>query len=349
MSSIHASARTGRLLAAVGATAALALAGCGSGSNGAANSSSSAATGSSLNAQVAFLSASSANTWLQTSMKEMQKVASANGVKITEFDAQFKPGEQTKQVQDLLVSGKYKGIVIASVDGAGIIPDLQDAISKGLKVAILNQVVGARLDTPDPQFQGPVVSVLAPPLRSGERFGELTLKACQNISPCRVVYVYGIKGTPIDTALKQGFDSKVKGNPAIQVVAETEGKYLGPDVARKAIQDVMQRTPNFDVVVGPDQAMAGAELALQDAGKLSKVKLIGLGGSKNAIDGIKDGRWFGGVYGAPGTEGRLAMEGLVAALRDGKQTGGIDPLTTLPDSGLVTKDNVDKFTPEWDG
>jgi ribose transport system substrate-binding protein len=338
-------------LAAVVAVAGLALAACGGGSSTSSDSPSAAASsgGGTQGAEVAYLSASSANTWLQASYKEMQKVADANGIKITEFDAQFKPGEQTKQIQDILAANKYKGIVIASVDGAGIIPDLQTAISKGLKVAVLNQVVGAKLDTPDPQFDGASVSVLAPPLRSGERFGNLTIKACEGLATCRVVYFYGLKGTPIDTALKQGFDATIKSHPNIKVVGEAEGKYLGPDVALKALQDVMQRTPDFDVVVGPDQAIAGAELALKDAGKLDKVKLIGLGGSKNAIDGIKGGTWFGGVYGAPGTEGRLAMEALVAALKDGKASGGIDPLTTLPDNGEVTKGNVDKFTPEWNG
>ena len=37
--------------------------------------------------EVAYLSASSANTWLAASVKEMEAVASANGINITEFDA----------------------------------------------------------------------------------------------------------------------------------------------------------------------------------------------------------------------------------------------------------------------
>jgi len=308
-----------------------------------------ASGGSTAQTQVAYLSASSANTWLASSKKAMDTVAAANHIKLTEFDAQFKPGEQSKQIQDILASGKYKGIVIASVDGAGIIPDLQNAISQKLQVAILNQIVGTKLDTPDPQFPGPAVSVLAPPLTSGKRMGELALRACQGVSPCRVVYFYGIKGAPIDTALKQGFDSVVSRNPAIKVVAEAEGKYLGPDTALKATQDVLQKTPDFDVVVGADQSIQGAQLALQDAGKAGKVKLIGLGGSTPAIAGIKSGAWFGDVFGAPRTEGRLAMEALVKALKDGTVTGGVDADTTLPDDALVTKANVDKFTPQWAG
>lgn len=338
--------RSVSLVAATALVAALALSGCSSSS-----SSSSAAASATTTApiEIAYLSASSANTWLQASKKAMDTIAAANNMKLTEFDAQFKPGEQSKQIQDVLAAGKYKGIIIASVDGAGIIPDLQTAIAKGLKIGILNQIVGTKLDTSDPQFTGPSVSVLAAPLRSGERLGKLTLKACEGISPCRVVYFYGIKGIPLDNALKQGFDSVVKANPAIQVVAEGEGKYAGPDVAQKALADIMQRTKNFDVVVGSDQSMQGSLLALTDAGKSDKVKLIGLGGSQPAIDGIKAGTWFGDVFGAPATEGTLLMNAMVEAFKSGKVTGGIDPAMTLPDEGLITKANVDKFTAQWNG
>ena len=46
--------------------------------------------------QVAYLSASSANTWLGASVVEMQKVADANGIKMVEFDAQFDPARQQR-------------------------------------------------------------------------------------------------------------------------------------------------------------------------------------------------------------------------------------------------------------
>jgi len=298
---------------------------------------------------VAYLSASSANTWLQASKVQMDKIAKKNKIKITEFDAQFKPGEQAKQIQDVIASGKYKALIIASVDGAGIIPSLKDALDAGLKVGILNQVVGTALDTAKPQFAGPSVVVMVPPKVSGERLGKLTLKACEGKAACKVVFFYGIKGIPLDTAIKEGYDAVIATNPAITIVAEGEGKYLGPDVAQKAMQDILSSTPDFDVVVGPDQAIQGVVLALSDAGKAGSAKLIGFGGSKAAIDGVKDGTWFADLFGAPGTEGKLLMNAMVKAIKTGKKSGGIDPGTKLPDSGLVTKANVDKFKAEWNG
>lgn len=299
-------------------------------------------------ANVAYLSASSANTWLQASKAEMDKIAAENGITITEFDAQFNPDTQLAQLQDALSSGQYQGMIVSALVGDALLPDLRTAAESGVKIVALNQIIGPALDTADPQDPAIVASVLAPPLRSGQRLGELTLKACEGIDPCNVVYFYGLKGIPLDNALKQGFDEVTAANPAIKVVNEGEGQYLGPDVAMTAMQDIITATPEFDVVVGSDQSIQGVLLALQDAG-ITDAKLIGLGGSTPAIEGIKAGTWFGDVMGAPATEGRLAMEALVAALADGTASGGIDPLTTLPDEGLITAENVDSFTAEWNG
>lgn len=299
-------------------------------------------------ANVAYLSASSANTWLQASKVEMDKIAAENGITITEFDGQFNPDTQQAQLQDAIASGQYQGMIVSALNGVGLLPDLQAAAAAGVKIVALNQIIGPALDTADPQDPSVVASVLAPPLRSGQRLGELTLKACEGVDPCNVVYFYGIKGIPLDNALEQGFNEVIAANPAIKVVNTGEGQYLGPDVAMTAMQDIITATPDFNVVVGSDQSIQGVLLALQDAGK-TDVKLIGLGGSTPAIDGIKAGTWFGDVMGAPATEGRLAMDALVQALTDGTAVGGIDPLTTLPDEGLITAENVDKFAAEWNG
>ena len=299
--------------------------------------------------EVAYLSASSANTWLQASLAAMEEVADAGGVTITEFDAQFDAALQTTQLQDVIASGSYDGVVVAAINGPGLVPEIEEAVDAGLQVVVLNQVLGDDLTTPDPQVDGVAASVLAPPYRSGERLGALAVEACTDIDPCRVVYLYGIKGTPLDDALRQGFDAAIADSANIEVVAEGEGQYLGPEGGIDAIQDIMQAEPEFDVVVGADQSIQGVESVLSDEGMLDDVALIGLGGSTPAIDGVAAGTWFGDVMGAPATEGRLAIEAMIAALRDGTMTGGVDPLSDLPDDGLITTDNVEEFTPEWEG
>lgn len=299
--------------------------------------------------QVAYLSASSANTWLLASRQQMETVAAANNVELTEFDAQFDPGLQATQFQDVIASGNYDGVVLVAITGIATAPDIADALDAGLEVVTLNQVVGEDFTTSDPQVPGVSANVMAAPFVNGQRYGQLTVQACADLDPCEVVYIYGIKGLPLDDALRSGFDEVIADHPNITVVAEGEGQYLGPEGGINATQDILQVSPDFDVLVGADQSVQGAEIVLAEEGKLDQVSLIGLGGSAPAIEAIADGRWFGGVFGAPGDEGRIAMEAMVSVLTGGRDFGGVDPLVDLPDNGLITADNVDLFTPQWDG
>ena len=299
--------------------------------------------------QVAYLSASSANTWLLASRIEMEAVAAANNIEMTEFDAQFDPGLQATQFQDVIASGAYDGVILNSMVGIASAPDVEAALDAGMEVVLLNQVVGEDYTTSEPQVPGVSASVMVAQFVNGTRFGELAVRACADLDPCEVVYIFGIKGLPIDDALRAGFDEVIASYPSITVVAEGEGQYLGPEGGINATQDILQVVPDFDVLVGADQSVQGAEIVLAEEGKLDQVRLIGLGGSVPAIEGIASGRWFGGVFGAPGDEGRIAMEAMVSALTGGPDFGGVDPLAALPDNGLVTADNVHLFTPQWDG
>lgn len=296
--------------------------------------------------QVAYLSASSANTWLAASRTAMEEVAAANNIEMVEFDAQFDFDRQVSQFQDAVATGQYDGIIITALGGAAHIPDIQDALEADIKVVGLNQVIGEDFTTVEPQVAGMSAMVFEPPYQRGVRLGELTLQACEGMNPCNVVYFYGIKGIPLDVAVRDGWDATVAGS-GVTEVAEAEGQYLGPDVGLAAMQDIIVRTPDIDLVLGADQSMQGAEIALQEAG-MTDVRILGFGGSQAGVTAVKEGRWWGDLYGAPFTEGKLAMEAMVAAL-DGTDSGGVDPSQSVPNRGLMTQANADQFDAQWDG
>ena len=298
--------------------------------------------------RIAYLSGSSANTWYASSREQMQRIADENGIDMVEFDAAFDPAVQTAQLQDVIASGEYDGVIVAAVNGPGLIPDIEDALAQGIQVVVLNTVVGDDLAEGAPQVPGIAASSLAPPVENGERMGELTVQACEGRDPCRVVYLYGIKGFPLDVALKQGYDNVLARNPSVTIVAEGEGQYLGPEGGINAIQDILIAQPEFDVVMGADQSIQGVEIVLRDEG-LDDVRLIGLGGSITGLQAVAEGRWYGVVFGAPGSEGANAMNAMILALTEGTFSGGINPLANVTDNGLVTVENVDQFTGQWDG
>ena len=71
--------------------------------------------------------------------------------------------------------------------------------------------------------------------------------------------------------------------------------------------------------------------------------------SAAALAGVSSGAWYADVAQAPASEGRLAVSTMIKALRQGKSSGGIDPVAGLPNNGVVTKANASQFTAEWPG
>ncbi|MCB8044127.1 substrate-binding domain-containing protein [Microbacterium oxydans] len=136
---------------------------------------------------------SAANTYLASARDAMADYADEENVEITDFDAKFDAGVQANQIQDVISSGQYQGVILTALDGAGMVPAVQEALDAGLEVVVLNQIVGDRFDTADPQVDGVAASVVSPPEITGERLGQLTADACADIDPCRVVYMFGLR------------------------------------------------------------------------------------------------------------------------------------------------------------
>ncbi len=187
------------------------------------------------------------------------------------------------------------------------------------------------------------------PTDMGTKLGKLAVQACasKSLNPCKVGYLYDIKASSLDVAIQKAFAAAVAGSP-VQVVAEGQD-FFTPAGGLKAVQDMLTAHPDLNAVVGSDQGIEGAVQALAGANKTGKVLLVGYGGSAAGLDGVASGTWYGTIMQTPATEGGQGVQALVKAIRDNTQTGGVDPLASLPDQGVVTSANVKSFTAEWPG
>jgi ribose transport system substrate-binding protein len=64
---------------------------------------------------------------------------------------------------------------------------------------------------------------------------------------------------------------------------------------------------------------------------------------------VKAGTWFADVAQLPATEGELGMIALIKAMKTGKGSGSQNPVAKLPNNGIVTQANANKFNGEWPG
>ncbi|HEY6277007.1 MAG TPA: sugar ABC transporter substrate-binding protein [Streptosporangiaceae bacterium] len=339
--------RRGTVLAAV-AAAGLALVACSSSSSS--SPTTSASSGSNKPLSIAYLSFAVENSYDAPMLAAAEAVASDNNATMKVFDANNSPQTQFSQLQDAINSGQYQGIIVQPIFGTGLVTLVKQAIAKGIKVVNMDQILGPNLSTDQPQVPGLSANVTFVPTEIGTKLGNLVVQACksQNLNPCKVGYLYDIKASALDVAIHGAFTKAIAADPAVQVAAQGQS-FFSPTVGLTAVQNMLQATPSLNLIVGSDQGIEGGAQALAAAHKTGKVILVGYGASAAALAGVSSGAWYGDVAQAPASEGRLAVQAMVKALRDGKSSGGIDPVAGLPNGGIVTKANASQFTAEWPG
>ncbi|CAN5462583.1 substrate-binding domain-containing protein [soil metagenome] len=299
--------------------------------------------------QVAYLSFAVANTYDTPMLAAAQAVADANNVELTVFDANNDPTAQAAQFQDAIASGQYDGIITQPIYGPALLDATAAAIAAGIKVVNIDQILGSDFTTGDVQVDGLSANVSQRPSDMGTKLGQQTVAACasQALDPCKVAYIYDIKASALDVAIRDAWDAAVAGSP-VKVIAEGES-FFNPANALTVVQDMLTANTDLQLIVGSDQGLQGADQAIEAAGKTGKLLLVGFGGSEVGISAVADGRWFADVMMVPASEGRLGMEAMVDALRNGNDQGAVDPFADLPNEGVVTAETASEFTGEWPG
>lgn len=297
---------------------------------------------------IAYLSFAVANSYDAPMLAAAEAAAADGNAKLTVFDANNSPQTQYSQLQNVISSGKYQGIIVQPILATGLTGLVKQAIAKGIKVVNIDQTMGPSYNTDKPQVKGLSANVTFVPDYIGSELGKLTVKYCQSkkLNPCDVGYMYDIKASSLDVAIRGAFDKATAGS-AVKVVEEGQD-YFTPADGLLATEDMLQANSGIKVIVASDQGLEGATQAFA-ANKTTGVMMIGFGASAAGLSYVKNGTAYADVAQTPATEGRLGVKALIKALRTGKNSGGINSLAGEPDGGIVTKANVKKFTAEWPG
>jgi len=295
--------------------------------------------------RVAYLSYAVANSYDAPMLAAAKAVAKAQGASVTVFDAANDPKKQLQELQTVASSKQYQAIVVQPIFGPQLTSAIQSAIKSGIKVVNMDQNLGTNPNTAAPPIKGLSGNVIFVQSEIGQKQGQLVVKACAelNANPCKVGYLYSVKVSSLDTAIRKAFDAATAGHN-VQVVAEGETFY-NPANALKAAQTILQAHSDINVIVGADQGATGAQQALNG----QKVTLVGYGGGGVGLKAVASGAWYGTVVQRPATEGKLAMQCAIKAVKTGKGCGGIDVLKGLPNGGVVTQANASQFKAEWPG
>lgn len=301
--------------------------------------------------RIAMFLASAANAYAQAQLEGAQQVAAEMNATVDSFDGQFDSQRQFTQLQDAIASGKYDAFVISPNDGNALLPVTQEAVEAGIVIGCILAPCGPSFETLEPQVEGQVVFAGIPFVENGAQIAELVVQACEGKDPCKVAYMPGAPELPLETARLQGFNSVIEQHPNIEVILTSAGGYLA-ETALPVAQDVLRANPDIAVFASSgDQMIDGVEQAVKDAGLEGQVALVGNGGTKSAVQAVREGRWFGTVAGYPRTEGIRATEYVIRAVRgENVEPRGFGSEDLGTGGGpLITQENAADFEAEWEG
>lgn len=292
--------------------------------------------------KIAFFGFAGANSFAQATLAGIKEQAAKENVEVQFFDPNFDAATQVSQIQNAITTGEFQAFIVQANDGNAVVPPVREAIEEGITVVGEFTPIGTRYDTIEPQVDG-LIFVGEPPTENGTALGELGVQACEGMDTCEVAYLEGFKSLPLDNARTEAVKKALEAADNVKIVASVEGGYT-EDSGLKAAQNVLQAHPGVDVMIGSSQAISGAEQAVEDAD--AEVKLIGNGGSRQAVTAVKEGRWFASYVAAEKSAGAKAAELAIAAARGEDVPASFD--TRELQDPMGTKENLGDFEGQYD-
>lgn len=268
-------------------------------------------------------------------------------IKVNLVDGGWDANQQANAIQNAISSGA-DGIVISPVDPRAVCTYVDEALDAGIEVCALTTQIGTG-DAEDPVYPETVGLVGHIETEVGRTAMDIAAEALDRSG--KIAIIEGTPGMSDTEGRKKGIDEENKEYPDIEVVSRVCGEWV-VDKAYTAMQNIIQSNPEVELVICHSDNMAvGAAKALEDADMTDKVKIVGIGGSKDALDLIKKGEIYGTIMYVPETEAYTALEATAKVVRGEAEKETFYNVQDLPlfaETGDVcTQENVDKFTAEW--
>lgn len=262
--------------------------------------------------------------------------AAEYGVTIEYADAQWDASKQLSQAEDFMVKG-VDLIALCCVDSGSGEKIVKSAQESNIPVLAFTNAIGSEETG---EYAGLVSYVGQNEVNTGTVTGEIA-KNLLGEAGGKAILIEGVPGTTPQINRKKGLEQALKGSN-IEIIYNQTSNWE-KEQALKIVEDLIQKKMEFNVVICQDDNSAtGAGQALKEAGMKEEVKVIGLGGSKDGLQAVKDGVIDGTTYMSAVEEGHLAIETSVKYLNGEK----VEPVTEIRQVE-VNKDNVDTFKGEW--
>lgn len=227
---------------------------------------------------IAVFTKNHTNPFFQTVRVGADAAAKALGAKTVHY-IPTKPDsipEQLSQIEDVAVK-KPNGIVFVPVDYKAMVPGVER----------INEAKIPAVNVTDRSAGGKFLGFVgADDYSLGLETGRYLLKSIGGKG--NVVIIEGVKGSLTNVDRVRGFNDAIKENKDVKLLASQPANYQRLQ-ALQVMENLMQSHAKIDGVLAANDAMAvGVIEALDGANR--KAQIVGINGTKEAIDAIKAGK-----------------------------------------------------------
>ena len=255
----------------------------------------------------------------------LQQVIASHGDRLVTLDARFDSLKQKNDISDLLQQ-QPAALFLNAVNWEGIRGSLIEAKRRNVPVIVVDSPVR------DPDL------VLCQVASDNIEAGRLAATALAEVNPKAKVVIlhHSINKACIDRV--DGFKQVLAQHPGMTILDIQEGKGT-IEGGRPVMRDLLGRFPELDAAFPiNDPSALGAISAIESAGKLGKVTVVAVDGSREAVAAIQAGKLHATAAQFPKEIGRVAAETIFEHLAGKPVTKDIKiavKLITKANSSLV--------------
>ena len=271
------------------------------------------------------LSVSTQNNPFFVTLKEgAQKKADEIGAELIVADAQNNASNQMSSVENLIVR-QVDVLIINPVDSDAVVSAIKAANQANIPVITVDRGASG----------GEVVTHIASDnVIGGEMAGERIIELLDGSG--KVVELQGIPGTSAARARGKGFHNIVDKKDSIEVVASQPAGFDRSE-GMTVMENILQAHQDIDAVFAHNDSMAlGAVKAIEAAGRLDEVEIVGFDAIDDALTAIKNGKMDSTIAQKPGLMGEMAVEN-AQKIAEGKE---LEDSIAVP-LELITKEDVE--------
>lgn len=276
------------------------------------------------------LSVSTLNNPFFVSLRDGAKDAAEElGVDLVVADGQDSVSTQMSDIENLISRG-VDAILINATDGEAVVPAVEEANEAGIPVLAIDRGISG----------GDVaIYVASNNVTGGKMAAHYT--AAKMALQGKIVMLEGIPGTSAARERGQGFTEVIDSLEGLEIVA-SEPAGFAQNEGYEVMQNILTAQPEIDAVFAQNDLMAlGALQAIEGAGRLDEMFVVGFDAVDPAIEAIDNGRMSATIMQQPALMGEMGVEQAVQLLEGEVDVEeGETKFVPVP-LKLITKDNLE--------